>query len=102
MECVFFCKVCSFSALFSFGVKPIHSSTARLNPLLAWNSGQRACLFSLCLSSAHSLSEEALNKYRVGQTEDGTEEVSSLITKAFFVWTKEEDVILGRKTPEVK
>lgn len=34
-------------ALFPSGVKLIHSSTARLNPPLAWNSGR---LFSVCVS----------------------------------------------------
>ena len=97
-----FAKCALFRHFSSFGVRPVYSSTARLSPPLARNSGQRARLFSVCLSSARSPSQVALNEHQAGQTEDGTEEVSPLITKAFSVGTKEEDMILGRKTPEGK
>lgn len=63
-----FAKCALFRHSSSFGVKPIYSSTARLSPPLARNSGQRARLFSVCLSSARSPSEVALNKHQAGQT----------------------------------
>lgn len=57
IEYVLFCKVCSALAFFFFGIKPICSSTACLNPPLAWNLGHRECLFSICLSGACSPSQ---------------------------------------------
>ena len=82
IEYVLFCKVCSVLAFFFFGIKPMCSSTACLNPPLAWNLGHRACLFlyllvrrSLCVTEWR----RRLNKYLLGKTEDGIEEVSPIM-----------------------